>query len=67
MKIILAVYNFFTSPKQDGERCATVVEYALLVALIALVVIGAITLFGQSLADFFTGLGDNLPTPTTVP
>ena len=67
MKLILAVYSFFTSPKQDSDRGATVVEYALLVALIALVVIGAITLFGTQLSDFFGGLGDNLPTPTTVP
>lgn len=67
MKMLMAVCNFFTSQKQDSDRGATVVEYALLVALIALVVIGAITLFGQALADFFTGLGDNLPTPTTVP
>lgn len=67
MKLFLAVYSFFTSTKQDGDRGATVVEYALLVALIALVVIGAITLFGQQLSDFFGGLGDNLPTPTTVP
>lgn len=67
MKLFLAVYSFFTSPKQDDDRGATVVEYGLLVALIALVVIGAITLFGQQLSDFFGGLGDNLPTPTTVP
>lgn len=67
MKLLLTAYSFFTSPKEDGDRGATVVEYALLVALIALVVIGAITLFGQQLSDFFGGLGDNLPTPTTVP
>lgn len=68
MKLFLVVYNFFTSPKEDGDRGATVVEYALLVALIALVVIGAITLFGQQLSDFFTGLGNQLPpTPTTIP
>lgn len=67
MKIVTAIYSFFTTPKPDGDRGATVVEYALLVALIALVVIGAITIFGEQLADFFGGLGDNLPTPTTVP
>jgi pilus assembly protein Flp/PilA len=47
--------------RADSERGAAVVEYALLVALIALVVIGAITLFGQALADFFTSLIDRLP------
>lgn len=67
MKMILAIYSFFTAPQQDGDRGATVVEYALLVALIALVVIGSITLFGQQLSDFFGGLGDNLPVTTTIP
>ncbi|MEO8163480.1 MAG: Flp family type IVb pilin [Ilumatobacteraceae bacterium] len=67
MNMIMAIYSYFTSPKQESDRGATVVEYALLVALIALVVIGAITIFGQQLSDFFSGLGDNLPTPTTVP
>lgn len=66
MNLFLTVYSFFTSPKEDGDRGATVVEYALLVALIALVVIGAITLFGQQLSDFFGGLGDQLPTTTTL-
>lgn len=67
MKLILAVHTFFMSPKPGNDRGATVVEYALLVALIALVVIGSITIFGEQLADFFGGLGSNLPTPTTVP
>ena len=68
MKLLLTAYSFFTLPKGDGDRGATVVEYALLVALIALVVIGAITLFGQQLSTFFGGLGNQLPaTPTTIP
>jgi len=67
MKLITAIFSRLTTPKPDSDRGATVVEYALLVALIALVVIGAITIFGQQLSDFFGGLGDNLPTPTTVP
>ena len=67
MKMIITIYSFLTSPKKDNDRGATVVEYGLLVALIALVVIGAITIFGDQLSDFFSGLGDNLPTPTTVP
>lgn len=67
MKLFLMIQSLFNSPKQDGDRGATVVEYALLVALIAIVVIGAITIFGQTLADFFSGLGEQLPTTTTVP
>lgn len=67
MKLVVAIQSFFTAPKPQDDRGATVVEYALLVALIGLVVIGAITLFGQQLSDFFGGLGDQLPTTTTVP
>ena len=67
MKYLVVVHTYFTSPKPVNDEGATVVEYALLVALIALVVIGAITIFGQQLSDFFGGLGNNLPTPTTVP
>lgn len=35
------------------ERGATAVEYGLFVALIALVIIGAVTLFGQSVTGLF--------------
>jgi pilus assembly protein Flp/PilA len=67
MRLVVAIQNFFTAPRLEADRGATVVEYALLVALIGLVVIGAITLFGQQLSDFFGGLGDQLPTATTIP
>ena len=67
MKLVVAIQSFFTAPKPQDDRGATVVEYALLVALIGLVVIGAITLFGQQLSAFFGGLGRNLPTTTTIP
>lgn len=36
------------SPKRRGELGASLVEYALLVALIAVVCIGAVSYFGQS-------------------
>jgi pilus assembly protein Flp/PilA len=36
------------------ERGATAVEYGLMVALIAVVVIGAVTLLGTNLNDKFT-------------
>ena len=58
-KFIVALATLL--PKQDSDRGATVVEYALLVALIALAVIGAVTIFGQQLAAFFTSLGNRLP------
>ena len=44
------------------ERGASLVEYALLVALIAVVVIGAITMLGDSAANTFSDVGDELNT-----
>jgi len=43
------------SKGQGSERGATAVEYGLMVGLIALVIIGAVTLFGQAV---LTGLFD---------
>jgi len=42
---------------KSEERGATATEYALLVAFIALAIVGAVTIFGGQLSDFFTGLG----------
>ena len=39
----------------------TLVEYGLLVALIALVVIAALTLLGQKIANTFNTINANLP------
>lgn len=39
-----------------GERGAGIAEYALLVALIAVVALGGIQLFGSGVSDFFGGL-----------
>lgn len=66
MRLQAMVHNFLSSFGRDNERGATVVEYALLVALIAIVVIGGITAFGGSLTSFFSDLGSNLPAVTTT-
>ncbi len=41
---------------KDGERGATATEYALLVGLIAVVLVGGVTLFGTALSGFFSTL-----------
>ncbi len=47
-----------TADEEGGrERGATATEYALLVGLIALVIIGGVTLFGNNLQTFFSNLG----------
>jgi len=48
------------------ERGASLVEYALLVSLIAVVCIGAVTLLGEAADSQFTSVADELtPTPAT--
>ncbi len=37
----------------EGDKGATAVEYGLMVALIAVVIIGAVTLLGQNLLNIF--------------
>ena len=41
---------------REDERGASAVEYALLVGALALVVVAAITLFGQKLTTLFNGI-----------
>jgi pilus assembly protein Flp/PilA len=44
----------------DSERGASLVEYALLVALIAVVCIVAVTLLGKSASSKFSSVGSSL-------
>lgn len=44
----------------DADRGATATEYALLVSLIALVIVGGVTLFGSQLDTFFSTIGSKL-------
>jgi pilus assembly protein Flp/PilA len=48
--------------KLTNEKGATATEYSLLVALIAFVVIGGVTLFGNNLNAWFNGLGATVAT-----
>ena len=53
-------YDFLSAwlqSKTDSERGASLVEYALLVALIAVVCIAAITLLGREAAENFSEIG----------
>ncbi len=44
------------------EAGATMVEYGLIVALIAVVCITAVTLLGSRVSQMFTSVGNDLPT-----
>ncbi len=48
------------SPRAVSERGASVVEYSLLLALIAVVCISAVTFLGEQTADSYSQLGTSL-------
>lgn len=51
----------------DEEKGATAVEYGIMVALIAVVIIGAVAAFGNGLVDVFNGVTTKIGgTPTKV-
>jgi pilus assembly protein Flp/PilA len=43
-----------------GERGASLVEYALLIALIAVVCVGAVTFFGSRTSHKFSSIGSSI-------
>lgn len=45
----------------DREQGATAVEYALMVALIAGVIIGAVTLLGHKVTNTFNNVANSIP------
>jgi pilus assembly protein Flp/PilA len=56
-------YQFLSTwlqSKVDSERGASLVEYALLVALIAVVCIIAVTFLGQSASEKFDEVGSSI-------
>lgn len=52
--------HFVNAVQGRADRGATMVEYALLVGLIALVAIGGVTAFGTYLTGFFSSLGGQI-------
>ena len=55
LKLIVAV-QLRAADLRDSDRGATATEYALLVAFIAIAIIGGVTFFGSALNSFFSGL-----------
>ena len=51
-KFYATILSFVAAPKRD-DKGATAVEYGLLVALIAAVIIGAVVLLGGNINDAF--------------
>ena len=61
MLTYLQILNWFRS--QEQEEGQTLVEYALILVLIAVVVIGVLTLTGTSIKSIFTAITDSLVVP----
>ena len=61
IKLYTKVQNHIASREAAvRDEGATMVEYGLIVAVIALVVVGGATIFGTTLSNFFKNLGNNL-------
>jgi Flp pilus assembly protein, pilin Flp len=54
LKFVYFLQTFLAEPVRRDDRGATAVEYGLMVALIAVVIIAAVTLLGQNLITIFT-------------
>jgi pilus assembly protein Flp/PilA len=70
LSLFVSLQSFLVSNKHRlsrEESGATAVEYGLLVGLIAVVIVVALLLLGPKLAALFTGVTNDLPTPTTAP
>jgi len=63
----LAFANLTARVRDNREdRGATAVEYGLLVALVAAVIVAAVVLFGNKIVDIFNGTTNSIPTPSTT-
>lgn len=54
----LYVYGKTMLARLQDEKGATALEYGILVALIALVIVAGVTAFGDALLDFFNGIAE---------
>ena len=58
---MLQILNFLAAfTAERDERGATATEYALIIAGIAVAIVGAIAVFGGELTGFWNGLGGQL-------
>jgi pilus assembly protein Flp/PilA len=65
LKSYVRVQTFLSGLLTRDDRGATAVEYGLLVALIALVIIGAVVLLGGNLKNVFNNVANSVGTVTS--
>jgi pilus assembly protein Flp/PilA len=62
LELFVSLQTQIAGRKADiEERGATAVEYALMVGLIAVAIIGAVSLLGTKLKSTFQGISNTLP------
>jgi pilus assembly protein Flp/PilA len=61
LAMLLLIKDRFALVRAVGDRGAAAVEYGLLVALIAVAIIGAVILLGGKLNSTYTCVGNTLP------
>ncbi|MCT9623742.1 Flp family type IVb pilin [Pseudarthrobacter equi] len=64
---MLSLYTNLMIRLRNEEKGATAVEYGIMVALIAVVIIVAVSLLGNNLSSMFNGVAGKVPVPTTAP
>jgi pilus assembly protein Flp/PilA len=67
LKFYVVMQNRLADLLSRDDRGATAVEYGLLVALIALVIIGVVTTLGTKLSSIFGNVSSSLPTTAPTP
>ena len=65
MAVVNMLRGLRGAPQERGQtlqRGQTLVEYALIIMLIALVVVGAVGLFGEALENAYNNIASAIPT-----
>ena len=63
LEMFVALQNWVSGRQAEiEERGATAVEYALMVGLIAVAIIGTVTLLGNKVKQTFNSIANTLPT-----
>lgn len=63
---MLSLYTNLMIRLRSEEKGATAVEYGIMVALIAVVIIVAVSTLGGQLEDMFTGVSTDVANPKTT-
>ncbi len=61
LNVITSVGNYLSAALRRDDRGATAVEYGLLVALIAAVIIGVVLILGQQISTAFQNVVNVMP------